>query len=147
MNENRRVLIIKTGEKDVLDNAAKSVADVLEKEDIMTKEVFVPAFINSGTAIRAAIRSMELKSSDTRYIGYIVLAYVTSKEAGQFRVTKDYIIEQGIRSVEKISAHYSLAHGIAVFMEDEKNINEERANNAGEDCLEMLKMKKYIGLN
>lgn len=147
MNENRRVLIVSAGQKNKsLENMSKKAIEILENESTEYLNIDIPSAVNAPTILRCATRSMELKSSETRYIGYIILGSITKEDTELFETTKDFLAEQTIRGIQEITTQFSLAYSVAITLDEEDKNADQKGEQAARNCINMLSIKKQMGL-
>ena len=74
MNDQRKVLIIEAKKvPDISEKILKETVKELENQAVEYKHIVVPDITEIAPTIRYAIRSMEMKTSEVRFIGYVVV--------------------------------------------------------------------------
>ena len=144
-----RVLIIEAPYyKHIVDHLVHGAVKELEKNGHGYKRIQVPGALEIPAAIRFAIRAMELRATDARYGGYIALGCVIRGQTDHY----DYVCEHSIGGLQRLALEYSLAMGVGILTCPNEELALERASQqdkgkwAAHACIEMMKLKKDMGL-
>ncbi|WP_413203753.1 6,7-dimethyl-8-ribityllumazine synthase [Rhodospirillum sp. A1_3_36] len=146
-----RILIVEARfYDDITDNLVRGALQVLTEEGAGFKRVIVPGIIEIPAVIRYAIRSIELRATDYRYAGYVVLGCAIKGETDHYenacRVAMD--------GVKDLTLQYSLAVGNGILTCQNQEQALDRSDPEGRDfggqaaraCMRMLKVKRELGL-
>lgn len=146
-----RILIVEARFYDELaDQLVKGAVQELTARGAGYKRVIVPGILEIPAVIRFAIRAMELRATDMRYAGYVVLGCAIKGETDHY----EHVCNEAMRGVQQLALDYSLAIGngiltcqtwdqaVARSRVDEKNLG----GKAAAACMRMIEIKKELGL-
>jgi 6,7-dimethyl-8-ribityllumazine synthase len=146
-----RILIVEARfYDDITDNLVRGAVQVLTAEGAGFKRIIVPGIIETPAVIRYAIRSIELRATDNRYSGYVVLGCALKGQTDHYenacRVAMD--------GIKELTLQYSLAVGNGILTCRDRDQALLRSDPEGKDfggqaaraCLRMLQVKRELGL-
>lgn len=146
-----RILIVEARfYDDITDNLVRGALQALTDAGAGFKRIIVPGIIEAPAVIRYAIRAIELRATDNRFAGYVVLGCAIKGETDHYenacRVAMD-----GIRD---LTLTYSLAVGNGILTcqtRDQALVRSDPAQRdfggqAARACLRMLQVKRDLGL-
>lgn len=136
--------------EDITDNLVKGAVRELQAVGAGFKRVIVPGILEIPSAIRYAVRSMEMRATDERYAGYVTLGCAIKGETDHY----DHVCHEAFAGVQNLSLQYTLAVGNGILTVHNKNQAMERAmpekrnfgGQAAKACLRMIEIKKELGL-
>ena len=149
--DQRKVLIIEANHNREISAALlEGAVRELEAKGVDFKHVVVPDVLEIPTAMRYAVRSMEMKTAEARYIGYVALGCVVLDEDKH----REHIAKEATHGEQTLSMQYSLALGNGIITANTLEEAKEYANPDGKNiggqaaktCLHMIELKKLIGL-
>ncbi|EKV31592.1 6,7-dimethyl-8-ribityllumazine synthase [Caenispirillum salinarum AK4] len=135
---------------DISDQLVKGAVQELTAQGAGYKRIIVPGILEIPAVIRFAVRAMELRATDTRFAGYVVLGCAIKGETDHY----EHVCHQAIDGVQKLALQYSLAIGNGILTcrtreqaltrarVDEKNFGGKAAAAA----LRMIQVKREMGL-
>ena len=151
MAKGPRVLIVEARfYEDISDQLAEGAIAALEEAGVSYKRIAVPGAFEVPAVIRFAIRSMEVRSAEQRYAGFIALGCVIRGETDHY----DHICRETSRALMDLSVNYSVALGFGILTcenheqawaraaVDQKN----KGADAAKACLRMMELKKTLRL-
>lgn len=146
-----RILIVEARfYDDVTDALVKGAIEALSAHGAGFKRVIVPGIFEIPAVIRYAIRSMELRATDERYGGYVVLGCAVKGETDHY----DYICQATFDALQDLSLQYTLALGNGILTTRDHAQAMERASpdkrnfggQAAQTCLRMIDVKRELRL-
>jgi 6,7-dimethyl-8-ribityllumazine synthase len=146
-----RILIVESRfYEDITDNLVKGAVRELQASGLGFKRVIVPGILEIPSAIRYAVRSMEMRATDERYAGYITLGCAIKGETDHY----DHVCREAFAGVQNLTLQYTLAVGNGILTVHNKAQAMERAipekrnfgGQAARACLRMIEIKKELGL-
>ncbi|GEO82475.1 6,7-dimethyl-8-ribityllumazine synthase [Pararhodospirillum oryzae] len=146
-----RILIVEARfYDDITDNLVRGAIRALEQEGAGFKRVLVPGIIEAPAVIRYAIRSIELRATDYRYAGYVVLGCAIKGETDHY----ENACRVAIDGLMHLTLTYSLAMGNGILtcqtydqaLERSDPDKRDFGGQAARACLRMLKVKRELGL-
>jgi len=149
--EQRKVLIIEANHnREISAQLLEGAVRELEARGVDFKHVVVPDMLEIPTAMRYAVRSMEMKTAEARYIGYIALGSAILSEDKN----RDNMAHEATHGAQTLSMQYSLALGNGIIIaqneEEAKALADVNGKNIGaaaaKTALHMIELKKLIGL-
>ncbi|MEE9317411.1 MAG: 6,7-dimethyl-8-ribityllumazine synthase [Rhodospirillales bacterium] len=151
MTEDPRVLIVESRfYEDIADQMAAGAAAVLDEAGVNYDRLAVPGVFEVPGAIRFAIRSMEVHSASSNYLGFIALGTVVRGETDHY----EHICREASRALMDIAVQQIVALGFGILTCDTQDQALARAavdqGNKGADaaraCLRMMEVKKDLRL-
>jgi 6,7-dimethyl-8-ribityllumazine synthase len=149
--EQRKVLIIEANHnREISTQLLEGAVRELESRGIDFKHVVVPDMLEIPTAMRYAVRSMEMKTAEARYIGYIALGTAILTEDA----SREHMAQEATHGAQTLSMQYSLALGNGIIVAKDENEAKIMASLEGKNigaqaaktALHMIELKKLIGL-
>lgn len=146
-----RILIVEARFYDeITDNLVRGAVAELTAKGAGYKRVIVPGILEIPAVIRFAIRAMEMRATDLRFAGYVVLGCAIKGKTDHY----EHVSHEAIAGVQNMALQYSLAVGNGILtchsMEDaEERADPERRNYGGKAavaCLRMIDVKHEMGL-
>lgn len=146
-----RILIVEARfYEDIADHLVKGAVQELTAQGAGYKRVIVPGVLEIPAVIRFAIRSMELRATDTRFAGYVVLGCVIKGQTDHY----EHVCTQAMRGLQDLALDYSLAVGNGIITSPNRELAMERARVDGKNlggkaakaCLRMIDIKRELGL-
>ncbi|MGB0694105.1 MAG: 6,7-dimethyl-8-ribityllumazine synthase [Rhodospirillaceae bacterium] len=146
-----RILIVEARfYDDITDNLVRGAIQALSEKGAGFKRILVPGILEIPAVIRYAIRAMELRATDHRYAGYVVLGCALKGETDHY----EHVCRASIEGVQSLALQYSLAVGNGVLTCRNKDQAMVRSDPEGRDfggqaaraCLRMLEVKREVGL-
>ncbi len=147
----QRVLIIEARfYDDITDELIKGATTALEEQGYDYERIAVPGVFEIPSAMRYAIRAMEVRSASKRYAGFVTLGCVIRGETDHY----DHVCREASRSLMDLSVNYSVAHGFGVLTVENMDQAWARAKvdqknfggRAAEACMRMMELKKQFRL-
>jgi 6,7-dimethyl-8-ribityllumazine synthase len=146
-----RILIVEARfYDDITDQLVRGAIDELSSRGAGFKRIIVPGVMEIPAVIRYAIRAMELRATDQRFAGYVVLGAVIRGETDHY----DHVARTAMDAVSDLTMQYSLAVGNGILTTENKEQAMERARTdrrnlgaaAAKSCLRMIDVKRELGL-
>lgn len=146
-----RILIVEARfYEDIADHLVKGAVQELTAQGAGYKRVIVPGVLEIPAVIRFAIRAMELRATDTRFAGYVVLGCVIKGQTDHY----EHVCTQAMRGLQDLALEYSLAVGNGIITSPNRDLAMERARVDGKNlggkaakaCLRMIDIKRELGL-
>ena len=146
-----RILIVESRfYEQITDNLVKGAVRELQTAGIGFKRVIVPGILEIPSAIRYAVRSMEMRATEERYAGYITLGCAIKGETDHY----DHVCREAFAGVQNLSLQYTLSVGNGILTVHneaqalERSAPEKRnfGGQAARACLRMIEIKKELGL-
>ena len=151
MAKGPRILIVEARfYEDISDQLVEGAVAALEEAGVSYKRIAVPGAFEVPAVIRFAIRSMEVRSAEQRYAGFIALGCVIRGETDHY----DHICRETSRALMDLSVNFSVALGFGILTcenyeqawaraaVDQKN----KGADAARACLRMMELKKTLRL-
>ncbi|ABC22622.1 6,7-dimethyl-8-ribityllumazine synthase [Rhodospirillum rubrum] len=146
-----RILIVEARfYEEITDNLVRGAVQALTAAGAGFKRIIVPGIIETPAVIRYAVRSIELRATDHRYAGYVVLGCAIKGETDHYENAARVAMD----GIKDLTLQYSLAvgNGILTCRTGEQAL--VRSDPAGRDfggqaaraCLRMLDVKREMGL-
>jgi 6,7-dimethyl-8-ribityllumazine synthase len=134
----------------ITDNLVKGAVRELQNAGAGFKRVIVPGILEIPSAIRYAVRSMEMRATEERYAGYITLGCAIKGETDHY----DHVCREAFAGVQNLSLLYTLSVGNGILTVHNEAQAMERASpekrnfggQAARACLRMIEIKKELGL-
>ena len=146
-----RILIIEARfYDDIADHLVKGAVQELPAQGAGYKRVIVPGILEIPAAVRFAVRAMELRATDMRYAGYVVLGCALHGETDHY----EHVCRGAMDGLQRLSLDYSLALGNGILTCHNREQAMERARvdrknlggKAARACLRMIDIKRELGL-
>jgi 6,7-dimethyl-8-ribityllumazine synthase len=146
-----RILIVEARfYEDIADHLVKGAVQELTAQGAGYKRVIVPGVLEIPAVIRFAIRAMELRATDMRFAGYIVLGCAIRGETDHY----DHVARESMRGLQDLALDYSLAIGNGILTVGNRDQAMARARvdqknlggKAAKACLRMIDIKRELGL-
>lgn len=146
-----RILIVEARfYEDIADHLVKGAVQELTAQGAGYKRVIVPGILEIPAVIRFAIRAMELRATDVRYAGYVVLGCAIKGETDHY----EHVCRESMHGVQSLALDYSLAIGNGILTCQTRHQALERARVDGKNfggkaakaCLRMINIKREVGL-
>ena len=136
MDGYKKVLIIQVEdpEKKLSDTSVQEAEKILKKAKIDYMYVKVPGVLDIAPTIHYAIRAMELKTTDIRFIGYVAVGVARSS----------FEADESLKSIFGLAREFSIALGTTIGRPGGKKTLSGKT--AADDCLHMMGVKKQVGL-
>lgn len=151
MTEDRRILIVESRfYEDIADQMTAGAAAVLDEAGVDHDRLAVPGVFEVPGAIRFAIRSMEVPSASSNYLGFIALGTVIRGETDHY----EHICREASRALMDIAVQQTVALGFGILTCDTRDQALARAAvdqgnkgaGAARACLRMMEVKKDLRL-
>lgn len=146
-----RILIVEARfYEDIADHLVKGAVQELTAQGAGYKRVIVPGVLEIPAVIRFAIRSMELRATDMRFAGYVVLGCAIRGETDHY----DHVAREAMSGIQDLALEYSLAVGNGILTVANRDQAMARARvdmknlggKAAKACLRMIDIKRELGL-
>lgn len=146
-----RILIVEARfYDDIADQLVKGAVQELTAQGAGFKRVIVPGILEIPAVVRFAIRSMELRATDMRFAGYVVLGCAIKGETDHY----DHVSREAMRGMQDLALEYSLAIGNGILTVNNREQamvrarvdNKNLGGNAAKACLRMIDIKREMGL-
>lgn len=146
-----RILIVEARfYEDIADHLVKGAVQELTAQGAGYKRVIVPGVLELPSVVRFAIRAMELRATDTRFAGYVVLGCAIKGETDHY----EHVCREAMSGIQKLSLDYSLAvgNGILTCQTRQQALDRARVDGknlggkAAKACLRMINIKRELGL-
>lgn len=142
----KKVLIItEPNFKEISELMTNKAMEVLEKNGHHSFVITAPDISEIPTVLRYYLKAMELRTFDERSYAYVILG--CNKIDKKEQTITSIKVEQ---ELENFKLQHSLALSYAIFTPSDMNkvIDESQniAKKAALRCVELVKMKKYLGL-
>ncbi len=151
MSEGPRLLIVEARvHDDITDELVRGAVEMLTRHGAGYKRIIVPSILEIPAVIRFAVRSMEVRATDQRFAGYVVLGCAIKGETDYY----EHACTQAMSGVQQLALQFSLAigNGILTCPNDELALARARVDDgnfgglAAETALRMIAVKKELGL-
>ncbi|MFA7430026.1 MAG: 6,7-dimethyl-8-ribityllumazine synthase [Rhodospirillaceae bacterium] len=146
-----RILIVEARfYEDIADHLVKGAVQELTAQGAGYKRVIVPGVLELPAVVRFAIRAMELRATDTRFAGYVVLGCAIKGETDHY----EHVCHEAMSGIQKLALEYSLAvgNGILTCQTRQQALDRARVDGknlgakAAKACLRMINIKRELGL-
>ncbi|KJS37649.1 MAG: 6,7-dimethyl-8-ribityllumazine synthase [Rhodospirillaceae bacterium BRH_c57] len=146
-----RILIVEARfYEDIADHLVKGAVQELTAQGAGYKRVIVPGVLELPSVVRFAIRAMELRATDTRFAGYVVLGCAIKGETDHY----EHVCREAMSGIQKLALDYSLAVGNGILTCQTRQQAMDRARVDGKNlggkaakaCLRMINIKRELGL-
>lgn len=146
-----RILIIEARfYDDIADHLVKGAVQELTAHGYGYKRIIVPGVLEIPAVLRFAVRSMELRATDMRFAGYVVLGCAIRGETDHY----DHVAREAMTGVQRLVLDYSLAVGNGILTVNNRDQAMARARvdaknlggKSAKACLRMIDIKKEMGL-
>ncbi|SOD94251.1 6,7-dimethyl-8-ribityllumazine synthase [Caenispirillum bisanense] len=146
-----RILIVESRfYEDIADQLVKGAVQELTAQGAGYKRIIVPGILEIPAVIRFAVRAMELRATDFRFAGYVVLGCSIKGETDHY----EHVCNESMRGVSDLVLQYSLALGNGILTCRTREHAWERARVDGRNfggqaaraALRMIQVKREMGL-
>lgn len=135
---------------DISDQLVKGAVQELTAQGAGYKRIIVPGILEIPAVVRFAVRAMELRATDFRFAGYVVLGCAIKGETDHY----EHVCHQAIDGVQRLALEYSLAVGNGILTCQTRDQAWERARVDGRNfggkaaaaALRMIQVKREMGL-
>ncbi len=136
--------------EDIADELVRGARQVLDEAGASFERFGVPGAFEIPTAIRYAIRSLDVHEARRRFDGYVALGCVIRGETTHY----DYICQESARGLQDLARTYVLALGYGILTVENREQALVRAavdqGNKGaaaaRACLDMIELKRRFRL-
>jgi 6,7-dimethyl-8-ribityllumazine synthase len=150
MNDMRVLIVESRFYEEITDNLVKGAVRELTAVGMGYKRLIVPGILEIPGAVRFAIRSMELRATDERYVGYIALGCAIKGETDHY----DHVSREAMSGLQNLVLQYTLALGNGILTVHNRQHAMERAmperrnfgGQAARACLRMIEIKRELSL-
>jgi len=146
-----RILIVEARfYEDVSDLLVKGAVSELAAKGAGYKRIIVPGIAEIPSAIRFAIRAMELRATDERFAGYMALGCAIRGQTDHY----EHVCNTAMGGLQRLTLDFSLALGNGIITAPTKELALNRADPNGRNmgamaaraALRMMAVKKELGL-
>jgi len=146
-----RILIVEARfYEDIADHLVRGAVQELGTAGVGYRRVIVPGILEIPAVVRFAIRAMELRATDHRYAGYVVLGCAIKGETDHY----EHVCRESMAGVQQLTVQYSLALGNGILTVPNRQLAVDRARVDGRNlggkaaraCLRMMEIKREMGL-
>lgn len=146
-----RILIVEARfYEDIADHLVKGAVQELTAQGAGYKRVIVPGVLELPAVVRFAIRAMELRATDQRYAGYVVLGCAIKGETDHY----EHVCREAMTGIQNLALDFSLAIGNGILTCQTRQQAMDRARSDGKNlggkaakaCLRMINIKRELGL-
>ncbi len=146
-----RILIVEARVyDDITDSLVRGAVQTLTAEGAGFKRVLVPGLLETLPVIRYAIRAMELRATDNRFAGYVVLGCAINGDLDG----SENLYRVCLQGMKDLALQYSLAIGNGLIhcttQSQAMDFADPDSGNAGgraaQACLRMMQVKRELGL-
>jgi len=151
MVDGARILIVEARfYDDIADNLVRGAVRELTERGAGYKRIIVPGILEIPAVLRYAIRAMELRATDHRYSGYVLLGCAIEGQTHHY----DHVCREAMTGVNRLIIDHSLAVGNAILTCRTREQAMDRAGPDGKNlggaaaraCMRMIEIKKEMGL-
>jgi len=151
MSGGTRVLIVEARfYDDITDELVRGAVEALSRHGAGYRRIIVPGILEIPAVIRYAVRAMELRATEIRFAGYVVLGCAIKGETSHY----EHVCTQAMSGVQQVTLQYTLAVGNGILtcptyelaMERAKVSGGNHGGRAAEAALRMIAVKKELGL-
>jgi 6,7-dimethyl-8-ribityllumazine synthase len=136
----KQILIVKEAAP-VSEALIAGALSVLDSHDIASKVVEVPNISQIPAVVRFAVRTMELRTGEDKFSGYVLLGASPAVQEPFAAVAMRTLFH----GIQKLKMDYCLAIGQGVMFPEDTDAGKVGAE-AAEECLRMLDIKRELGL-
>lgn len=130
---------------------AKGAVQVLIESDCTYDRITVPGIIDIPTAIKYAVRAMQIFDGEGRYHGFVALGCVISGKNGCSQCD----CEESLRGLRELASEYSLAIGKGIVIAEDMDQaladaaadQGNKGGQAAQACVDMMSLKQRFGLH
>ncbi|KAF0138402.1 MAG: 6 7-dimethyl-8-ribityllumazine synthase [Rhodospirillaceae bacterium] len=151
MTAGPRILIVEARfYDDVTDNLVRGAVAELTSRGAGFKRLIIPGILEIPAVVRYAVCAMELRATDQRFAGYVVLGCAIKGETHHYK----YVCREAMAGVQQLALQYSLAigngiltcptHELALHRSDPARGN--HGKRAAAAVLRMIQVKRELGL-
>ncbi|KAF0118737.1 MAG: 6 7-dimethyl-8-ribityllumazine synthase [Rhodospirillaceae bacterium] len=151
MTNDPRILIVEARfYNDVTDNLVRGAVTELTGKGAGYKRLIIPGILEIPAVVRYAVRAMELRATDQRFAGYVVLGCAIKGETNHY----EHVCREAMSGVQQIALQYSLAVGNGILTCPTHELALRRSDPAGGNhggraaaaVLRMIQVKRELGL-
>ncbi|MQX35052.1 6,7-dimethyl-8-ribityllumazine synthase [Roseospira navarrensis] len=151
MADDRRILIVEARfYEDITDQLVRGCVQELTASGFGYKRIIVPGVLEIPAVVRYAVRAMELRATDHRYSGYVVLGCAIKGETDHY----EHVCTEAMSGISRLVLDYSLAMGNGILTCPTRQLALDRARPDGKNlggkaaraCLRMIEIKRELGL-
>lgn len=151
MSAGPRILIVEARfHDDVADELVRGAVETLTRLGAGYKRIIVPGILEIPAVIRYAVRAMELRATDLKFSGYVVLGCAIKGETDHY----EHVCTQAMNGVQQLALQYSLAIGNGILTCPNHALAMSRARvgednyggRAAEAAMRMIAVKQELGL-
>ncbi|KAA5604138.1 6,7-dimethyl-8-ribityllumazine synthase [Roseospira marina] len=151
MTDGARILIVEARfYEDIADQLVRGCVQELTAKGAGYKRIIVPGILEIPAVVRYAVRTMELRATDHRYAGYVVLGCAIKGETDHY----EHVCHETMSGVSRLVLDYSLALGNGILTCPTRELAMDRARTEGKNlggkaaraCLRMIEVKRELGL-
>jgi len=151
MAEGARILIVEARfYEDIADHLVRGCVQELTAQGAGYKRIIVPGVLEIPAVVRYAVRTMELRATDHRYSGYVVLGCAIKGATDHY----EHVCNETMSGLSRLVLDYSLALGNGILTCPNRELALERARVDGKNlggkaaraCLRMIEVKRELGL-
>lgn len=151
MSEGARILVVEAPfYEDISDQLYKGCVQELTARGFGHMRVRVPGILELPAVVRYAVRTMEFRTTDQRYAGYVLLGCAIKGETDHY----DHVCREAMSGVTRLVLDFSLALGNGILTCPSRDLAMERARVDGRNfggqaaraCLRMIEVKHELGL-
>jgi 6,7-dimethyl-8-ribityllumazine synthase len=146
-----RILIIEARfYEDVSDHLLRGCVQELTERGAGYRRIIVPGILEIPAVVRYAVRTMELRTIEHRYSGYVVLGCAIKGETDHY----EHVCRESMSGLTRLTIDYSLALGNGILTCPTRQLALDRARPDGKNlgakaaraCLRMIEVKRELGL-
>lgn len=136
----KQILIVNAAAP-VSEALAAGALSVLDSRDIASKIIEVPNISQVPAVVRFAVRTMELRTGEDKFSGYVLLGAAPAVQDPFASV----VMRTLLHGIQKLKMDYCLAIGKGIMLPGDTDAGQVGVN-AAEECLRMLDIKRELGL-
>lgn len=134
--------------EDIADELVKGAIAVIEGAGATYTRIWVPGALEIPTAIRMAVRSMDLPAGRRRYDGFVALGCVIRGETSHY----DFVCQECMHGIAHLGITYSVAIGNGVLTCENRDQawkraavdNGDKGGSAARAALRMIDVKRDL---
>ena len=151
MTSGPRILIVEARfYNDITDNLVRGAVAELTGKGAGYKRLIIPGILEIPAVVCYAVRAMELRATDQRFAGYVVLGCAIKGETHHY----EHVCREAMSGVQQIVLQYSLAVGNGILTCPTHELALHRSNpadgnhggRAAAAVLRMIQVKRELGL-
>ncbi len=151
MTQGSRILVIEAPfYEDISDHLYRGCVRELTARGVGHMRVRVPGVLELPAVVRYAVRTMEFRTTDHRYSGYVLLGCAIRGQTDHY----EHVCREAMHAISRLVVDYSLALGNGILTCPTRDLAMERARVDGRDfggqaaraCLRMIEVKRELGL-